>query len=173
MICVYTYTYIYKKNNRIDLDFNKEKTELGDAGRFIIHVYMYTSVNRYLTCITPIFTFAFIHICINTNTNIFIAETVPEIDEDDDEEEDKIKEVSVVNKSHNIARAVVNSIMPWVKVFLLKDEKDHKGNKSKTVRPVVALALTKLISRYVYVYIHMSICVCMYTYIYICKYIHI
>ena len=37
--------------------------------------------------------------------------------------------------------------MPWVKVFLLKEEKDHKGNKSKTVRPMVALALTKLISR--------------------------
>ena len=52
-----------------------------------------------------------------------------------------------VNKSHSIARAVVNSIMPWVKVFLLKEEKDHKGNKSKTVRPMVALALTKLISR--------------------------
>ena len=59
----------------------------------------------------------------------------------------EVKSTTPVNKSHTIARAVVNSIMPWVKVFLLKEEKDHKGNKSKTVRPMVALALTKLISR--------------------------
>jgi hypothetical protein len=59
--------------------------------------------------------------------NEFIVEIVPEIEEDDDDDDEKVKEVSVVNKSHNIARAVVNSIMPWVKVFLLKDEKDHKG----------------------------------------------
>jgi hypothetical protein len=46
-----------------------------------------------------------------------------------------------------IARAVVNNILPWVKIFLLKEEKDHKGNKSHTVQPHVALALTKLIRR--------------------------
>lgn len=50
-------------------------------------------------------------------------------------------------KTHNIARTVVNSIMPWVRVFLLKEEEDHKGNKSKTVRPHVAVALTKLVCR--------------------------
>jgi hypothetical protein len=63
------------------------------------------------------------------------------------DDNDTSKHTPVVNRSHTIARAVVNSIMPWVKVFLLKEEKDHKGNKSKTVRPMVALALTKLISR--------------------------
>ena len=67
--------------------------------------------------------------------------------DDDDVSKHKHTPAAVVNKSHTIARAVVNSIMPWVKVFLLKEEKDHKGNKSKTVRPMVALALTKLISR--------------------------
>ena len=51
------------------------------------------------------------------------------------------------NKAHTIARTVVNSIMPWVTVFLLKEDTDHKGNKSKTVRPMVALALTKLVAR--------------------------
>jgi hypothetical protein len=78
---------------------------------------------------------------------------VPEDDINENGEEEEV-EVEVgaqsttpANKSHTIARAVVNSVMPWVKVFLLKEEKDHKGNKSKTVRPMVALALTKLISR--------------------------
>ena len=52
-----------------------------------------------------------------------------------------------VNKAHTIARTVVNSIMPWVTVFLLKEDTDHKGNKSKTVRPMIALALTKLVAR--------------------------
>ena len=80
-----------------------------------------------------------------------IAEEENMIDNEDDGDDDvnkhKHTQAAVVNKSHTIARAVVNSIMPWVKVFLLKEEKDHKGNKSKTVRPMVALALTKLISR--------------------------
>ena len=93
-----------------------------------------------------------------------IKEMVKKVSEDDEKEEeaavaeeenegiigddnDTSKNTPVVNRSHTIARAVVNSIMPWVKVFLLKEEKDHKGNKSKTVRPMVALALTKLISR--------------------------
>ena len=73
-----------------------------------------------------------------------------EVENDDEKDDNKSSKNNVdnpVNKSHSIARAVVNSIMPWVKVFLLKEEKDHKGNKSKTVRPMVALALTKLISR--------------------------
>ena len=80
---------------------------------------------------------------------------VPEddINENENGEEEEVEaeggaqSTTPVNKSHTIARAVVNSVMPWVKVFLLKEEKDHKGNKSKTVRPMVALALTKLISR--------------------------
>jgi hypothetical protein len=93
-----------------------------------------------------------------------IKEMVKKVSEDDEKEEeaaaaaeenegmigddnDTSKHTPVLNRSHTIARAVVNSIMPWVKVFLLKEEKDHKGNKSKTVRPMVALALTKLISR--------------------------
>lgn len=55
-----------------------------------------------------------------------------EVDNEEEvgEENDKDGEKDgpeAVNKSHSIARAVVNSIMPWVKVFLLKEEKDHKG----------------------------------------------
>lgn len=68
-------------------------------------------------------------------------------EEEEVEAEGVAQPTTPINKSHTIARAVVNSVMPWVKVFLLKEEKDHKGNKSKTVRPMVALALTKLISR--------------------------
>ena len=98
-----------------------------------------------------------------------IKEMVKKVSEDDEKEEEAAaveaeeesegmigddnepsKHIPVVNRSHTIARAVVNSIMPWVKVFLLKEEKDHKGNKSKTVRPMVALALTKLISRHMH-----------------------
>lgn len=56
-------------------------------------------------------------------------------------------EVQEGNKSHAVARTVVNSLLPWAKQFLLKDEKDHKGGKSRTVRTQVAVALTKLVSR--------------------------
>lgn len=62
----------------------------------------------------------------NENENEKIEVDDGDKEEDDDDEVKEIKEKEVVNKSHNIARAVVNSIMPWVKVFLLKDEKDHK-----------------------------------------------
>ena len=91
-----------------------------------------------------------------SNRKSKLSEDDDKEDEDDDKEKNKDNSnnddnqsqiQTPINKSHTIARAVVNSIMPWVKVFLLKDEKDHKGNKSKTVRPMVALALTKLISR--------------------------
>jgi hypothetical protein len=46
-----------------------------------------------------------------------------------------------------IAQTLVNSVLPWVQVFLLKSGKDHKGNATKVVQPHVALALTKLIQR--------------------------
>ena len=48
---------------------------------------------------------------------------------------------------NNIARKVIQSIMPWVKVYLLKENTDHTGNKSKTVRTLVAVALTKLLTK--------------------------
>lgn len=71
--------------------------------------------------------------------------------EDEDEDDDKLvpnddeKVVEAVN--NRIAHKVVQSIMPWVKVYLLKEGTDHKGNKTKTVRTLVALALTKLLKR--------------------------
>jgi len=52
-----------------------------------------------------------------------------------------------VQTETNITQCVVNSIIPSVKKFLLKDEVDHKGNNTKTVQPLVAVALTKLIIR--------------------------
>lgn len=69
-------------------------------------------------------------------------------------EDDKLEEAPLISEKasmyvssspEHISRLVVNSVIPWVKVFLLKDEKDHKGNKSQTVRPQVAVALTKLV----------------------------
>jgi hypothetical protein len=50
-------------------------------------------------------------------------------------------------KAQEIVKAVVNSIMPWVKSFLLRVEKDHKGNKSKVIRPPVAVAMAKLVNK--------------------------
>ncbi|KAJ1424145.1 hypothetical protein B484DRAFT_100216, partial [Ochromonadaceae sp. CCMP2298] len=46
-----------------------------------------------------------------------------------------------------IAQTLVNNILPWVQVFLLKETLDHKNNKAKEVQPLVALALVKLIKR--------------------------
>ena len=46
-----------------------------------------------------------------------------------------------------IAQTLVNSILPWVQRFLIKNVKDHKGNKSQVVQPQVAVALTKLVRR--------------------------
>lgn len=56
------------------------------------------------------------------------------------------EEAALTEKS-NISQCVLQTVLPWVRVFLLKDEKDHKGNDSKTVRPLVAVALAKLIAR--------------------------
>lgn len=50
-------------------------------------------------------------------------------------------------QAHVIAKTIVNSVLPWVRVFMLKEEVDHKGNKSKTVRPQIAVALSKLLCR--------------------------
>ena len=57
-----------------------------------------------------------------------------------EEEEEDLSYIS-------IAQTLVNSVLPWVQVFLLKDGKDHKGHATRTVQPHVALALTKLIQR--------------------------
>ena len=80
-------------------------------------------------------------------------------DDREDEEEDNDKEEQLVEApeeeqevvvelvANNIAHKVIQSIMPWVKVYLLKEGTDHKGNKTKTVRTLVAVALTKLLRR--------------------------
>lgn len=47
----------------------------------------------------------------------------------------------------NISQAAIRSIYPWVKTFLLKEDIDKEGQKSKVVRPMVAVALTKLIAK--------------------------
>lgn len=87
------------------------------------------------------------------------AEEVEE-DERDDVEVDKSKLVVEVEdssiqknavikpfKNSGIMYTSVHSIFPWVKVFLLKDGKDHKSNKTKTVQTLVAVALVKLLKR--------------------------
>ena len=45
----------------------------------------------------------------------------------------------------SISNIVVKTILPWVKRFSIKEVKDHKGNKSFVVQPLVAVALTTLI----------------------------
>lgn len=47
----------------------------------------------------------------------------------------------------DIPRTVQLTILPWVGVFLLNEQKDHKGNKMKVIRPMVVVAMTKLIKR--------------------------
>lgn len=49
-----------------------------------------------------------------------------------------------VNLAQKISSTLVDSIMPWVKVFLLKNVEDHEGKKGKVVRPQVAVAMVKL-----------------------------
>ena len=83
-----------------------------------------------------------------------------ELDKVDDDVEEEIKLIEKNTQSDllpqvpnatlsedSIAYVVMNSIMPWVKVFLLKHVKDHKGNNNKVVRTAVAVALTKLVKR--------------------------
>ena len=65
---------------------------------------------------------------------------VMEVEPEAEEEEEDLSYIS-------IAQTLVNSVLPWVQVFLLKEGKDHKGHTTRTVQPHVALALTKLIQR--------------------------
>ena len=55
--------------------------------------------------------------------------------------------VAPVAVSKDIPHIVLTSIIPWVRNFMLKDEKDHKGNKTQTVRTLVVVALVKLLKR--------------------------
>lgn len=68
---------------------------------------------------------------------------VVEMTEDVPEQQEEEEDMSYVT----ISQTLVNSVLPWVQVFLLKNGKDHKGNATRTVQPHVALALTKLIER--------------------------
>ena len=85
-----------------------------------------------------------------------VDDVVKELDGAEEEDEEAVEEVVTVPTPYDassssspqaISRVVVNSMLPWLRVFLLKDERDHKGNKTKTVRPQMAIALTKLICR--------------------------
>eukprot|EP01038_Epipyxis_sp_PR26KG_P008131 gene8131-11009_t len=117
-------------------------------------------------------------VVINSNVNNNIPENENDEEEDNEAEDDNLDEQSVDSDNKpdrasnkklkfeninlksamkrlpsdgattSIAKTVINNIFPWVKVFLLKEQKDHKGNKTFVVQPHVALALTKLIHRF-------------------------
>ena len=59
---------------------------------------------------------------------------------------DVVKPVEKERKSFpDVSNIVVKTILPWVKRFSIKEVKDHKGNKSFVVQPLVAVAITTLI----------------------------
>jgi hypothetical protein len=68
-------------------------------------------------------------------------------DVDEPKSEKQLKKVSPVPKQ-NVTQCVLQSIYPQVKSFLIKPGKDHTGNKSEIVRPLIAVALVKLLKRF-------------------------
>lgn len=86
-----------------------------------------------------------------------LEETTINIDEGEDEveidaEPSKMESIegtndSVIISASPIAETLVNSILPWVRVFLLKEDVDQKGNKTKVVRPAIAVAIAKLVMK--------------------------
>ena len=71
-------------------------------------------------------------------------------DDDEDEDENHVEErdkKTMKSQSARISRVVLEVIVPWVKRFLLKVEKDHAGHKNSVVRTPVAVALTKLLGK--------------------------
>jgi len=91
------------------------------------------------------------------------VEDAPEENVDAEEEEegaaeaateaaDADAEISGADRSSSapvssISQSAIRSIYPWVKSFLLKEEIDKEGQKSKVVRPMVAVAMTKMIAK--------------------------
>lgn len=79
-------------------------------------------------------------------------EVVNEDEESDNENEigDAEPEQSIPTlptANANIIQCVLKSIYPQVKSFLIKHGKDHTGGKTEVVRPLVAVALIKLLKR--------------------------
>ena len=73
--------------------------------------------------------------------------TIGEIEIELEDEYNSGTLIAETNQKNAVVEGVLNTVIPWVRVFLLKDVKDHKGSESKTVRPLVAVALVKLISK--------------------------
>lgn len=90
---------------------------------------------------------------LNVPTERGVIETVISEEEKKDETIDKqendepAKNQPLPPTGTNISRVVIDSVIPWVQVFLLKAEKDHKGQDSKVVRTGIVVALSKLICR--------------------------
>ncbi len=74
-----------------------------------------------------------------------------EYNEEQDAKEWKATKKNVTAQAESapvsIPRTVHESILPWLESFLLKSEKNKKGQTMKVVRSSIALAMTKLIKR--------------------------
>jgi U3 small nucleolar RNA-associated protein 20 len=80
--------------------------------------------------------------------------------DDDDEESDNEQEAKEdteldqsppplpISSNEHIIQCVLNTIYPQVKSFLIKHGKDHTGGKTEIVRPLIAVALIKLLKRF-------------------------
>jgi U3 small nucleolar RNA-associated protein 20 len=77
-----------------------------------------------------------------------IAETIVKdpgivlMGEEEQEDQEQEQEQATV-----MAKTLHRSILPWVKVYLLKDSVDQKGEKCKVVRPHIAVAMAKIVNK--------------------------
>ena len=80
-------------------------------------------------------------------------EHLEEEEDGEDQNIDEVPETAVMiskekeSKQQIIANRITQSVMPWVKVYLIKESTDNKGVKSSSVRTLVAVALAKLLKR--------------------------
>jgi U3 small nucleolar RNA-associated protein 20 len=94
----------------------------------------------------------------NTTSKVEEEEQQEQENVDEDEESDNENEVGDVEpdqstpplppSNENIIQCVLKSIYPQVKSFLIKHGKDHTGSKTEIVRPLIAVALIKLLKRF-------------------------
>jgi len=96
----------------------------------------------------------------DTDDTVDVAVTKEEANEDCDEDEDDEgeeeeqqnetsapKKIAWTAPEVDVPRTVQLTILPWIGVFLLSEQKDHKGKQMKVIRPMVVVAMTKLIKR--------------------------
>ena len=71
-----------------------------------------------------------------------------EDDAEDDAEDNAEDDTTESNfRANGVTKTLLNAIYPRVRSFLVKEELDSKGHKSKVIRPQIAVALTNLLRK--------------------------